>query len=282
MTRVRAPAIGIGIALAAVLAACSNPPYPRGSLESLFPQPPRPQLVTVEAGGRRLQVAVAPGHANGTPLIFVHGSPGDWKAWARYLDAPALERFGTRYAFDRPGFGGSGGGRVEPDLRRQAELLTQAMQALGLQKPAVLVGHSLGGPLIAWMTLDQPEKVCAAVMVAGSVSSQRESPRWYNRLADTAVARWLLPEELLWSNREMLALQNQLTRLEAQWPRLMRPLVAVQGQRDELVDPRTVDDLAARVPSAWLQVRRVPDQGHFLLWEKPALVVEAIERVRCS
>lgn len=266
----------------AMLAACSNPPYPRGSMESLYPHPPRPQLVTVKVAERELRVAVAEGSADGTPLVFVHGSPGDWKAWAHYLDEPALKHFGRRYAFDRPGFGGSGGSAVMPELRQQAAVLAEALRALRLQKPAVLVGHSLGGPLIAWMTLDDPASVCAAVMVAGSVSSRREAPRWYNQLADTWVGRALLPSELRRSNQEIMPLQGQLTDLEAEWPRLARPLVAIQGLRDELVDPRTVDDLTAQAPSAWLRVQRVAGQGHFVLWDDRALVVEAIRSLPCS
>ena len=35
-----------------------------------------------------------------TPIVFVHGSPGGWASWARFLDAPALGAFGTRMAID--------------------------------------------------------------------------------------------------------------------------------------------------------------------------------------
>lgn len=270
------------ILLAVWLTACSIPPYPRGNLESLYPNPPRPQVLRVPVAGRALQVATVDGRADATPLVFVHGSPGDWKAWARYLDDPALDAFGPRYAFDRPGFGGSGPGQVVTDLREQARLLSAAMRELPLRRPAVLVGHSLGGPLIAWMAIDDPEAVCAAVMIAGSVSSQREAPRWYNRIADTALVRVLLPAELQWSNQEMLPLQQQLTHLEEAWPRLTRPLLAIQGSHDELVDPRTVDDLAAQLNPPWLSTQRVPDQGHFVLWEDQATIVAAINRMRCD
>ena len=124
--------------------------------------------------------------------------------------------------------------------------------------------------------------VCAAVMVAGSVASEFEAPRWYNRLADTWLAQWLAPAEMLWSNREMLSLVPELRRLEAELPRLARPLVAIQGDKDQLVDPRTVDVLEARVPEPMVHVVRAIGEGHFVLWERPELVLHEITALQCQ
>ncbi|MGQ0528920.1 MAG: alpha/beta fold hydrolase [Panacagrimonas sp.] len=266
-------------ALLAVLlsAACSNPPYPRDSVETLYASAPQPTLRAREIGGRRLHYAQLDGPGT-RPILFVHGSPGDWKAWARYLDAPALAAYGVRIAMDRPGFGGSDAGQVMPDLRAQAALLAALIPP---GPPAVLVGHSLGGPVVAWMALDHPDRVCGVVMVAGSVAPQLEAPRWYNRLADSALLSWLVPQELRWSNQEIMQLQSELQRLDAHWSRLQTPLVAVQGMRDELVDPRTVDYLQARVVAEHLKLRRVVDQGHFVLWDAPQQVLDAILELPC-
>lgn len=260
------------------LAACSNPPYPRGSIDALFPQPPRPVLQTIRVEGRTIQLATVAGSGR-TPLLFIHGSPGDWQAWARYLDAAALAQFNPRLAVDRPGFGGSGAGSVITDLRTQARLLAALIPE---GPPAVVVGHSLGGPLVGWLLLDHPEKVCGGVMVAGSIAPELEAPRYYNRLADTTLARLIAPSELLWSNIEILALQGELQKLDREWPRLRRPLVVVQGMKDELVDPATADYAELRIPADWLRTVRVPDQGHFVLWNQPETVVDAINSLPCA
>lgn len=244
----------------------------------LYPQPPRPELRTVTVQGHALRYARMPG-GGATPILFVHGSPGDWKAWARYLDLPALNAFGPRIAVDRPGYGGSGAGAVMIDLRAQGQLLAALLPE---DAPAVIVGHSLGAPLAAWIAIDHPEKVCGVVMVAGSVDAELEAPRWYNRLAQTWLAQRLAPQELLWSNQEMLGLQAQLRVLDRDWPQLQRPLVLVQGERDGLVDPRSADYLQQRLPPSLLQVIRVPDQGHFVLWERPDIVADAIRELPCA
>lgn len=264
--------------LATSLTQAANPPYPRGSLEALYPQPPRPVLRDVVLQGRTLRIAQMAGTGS-TPLLLVHGSPGDWQAWARYLDTPQLSGYNPRIAVDRPGFGGSGAGAVITDLRAQANLLAGLIPD-GTQ--AVVVGHSLGGPLVGWLLLDHPEKFCGGVMVAGSIAPALEAPRWYNRLAQTWLAQWLAPKEMLWSNIEILALQSELKKLDAQWARLQRPLVVLQGEKDELVDPRTADYAERRIPNAWLKVQRVADQGHFILWEQPQSVVAAIQSLRCE
>lgn len=270
--------IRTGLLALLLLAACAGPPYPDGELHELFAPGAAPQTQTVSLQGHALHYARMPGRGV-TPLLFVHGSPGDWKGWARFLEMPSLQDYGPRIAVDRPGYGGSEPGAVMPDLRAQAQLLAGLLKD---QPPAVLVGHSLGAPLIAWMAIDHPERVCGLVMVAGAVDPQREAPRWYNRFAQSALGRGLLPEDLLRSNTEIMALQAQLQRLDPVWSQLQRPLVVVQGDRDRLVDPRSVDYLQQRVPAAQLQVIRVPDQGHLLMWKRPALVAEAIRRLPCA
>ncbi len=261
------------------LAACTNPPWPRGSLEQLYPlENSRPVLDTVLIQGLDLGLASMPGDGK-TPIIFVHGSPGGWTAWARFLDTPALNKFGPRIAMDRPGFGRSVSAGVMLDLRRQAALLADLIPP---GPPAVLVGHSLGGPLIAWMAIDHPQKVCGAVMLAGSMAPELEAPRWYNHLADNWLARQLLSPAMSRSNREMMVLRHELERLDAALGQLKRPIIAMQGDQDPLVDPRTADYLEQRWPKDWMRVERLPGKDHFFLWTDPGLVVKQIDKLQCG
>ncbi len=260
------------------LAACTRPPWPHGSVDELFPTPGvRPELTMMRLGGLQLAVARTQGTGS-TPILFVHGSPGSWTSWAQYLKDPALDEFGPRIAMDRPGFGGSTAAPVLPDLRRQAALMAELIPP---GPPAVLVGHSLGGPLVAWMALDHPDKVCGAVMLAGSMAPALEAPRWYNHLADNWLARQVLSPAMHRSNQEMMVLQAELEKLDAALPGLQRPIIAMQGDQDPLVDPRTADYLAQRAPPDWLEVNRMPGKDHFFLWTEPHSVVAQIRKLRC-
>jgi pimeloyl-ACP methyl ester carboxylesterase len=261
--------------LALMLAGCLGPPYPSGSLEQLYPDAPRPALATLQGVDGPLHYAQL--HQTGQPpVLFIHGAPGDWKAWARYLDAPDLRGLGPLTAADRPGYGGSGAGRMQPDLDAQAQAL---LPLLPTAARSILVGHSLGGAIAARLAIDQPQRVCGAVLVAPSIAPELEAPRWYNRLADQRWLQPLIPRTLLDSNAEIAALQANLRRLQADWPLLQRPLIVVQGMDDRLVDPRTADYAEQQLPAAWREVQRHEDEGHFLLWQRPALVLAAIQQL---
>ena len=55
------------------LAACTNPPWPRGSMEELYPlSEHRPKLRSVHVSGLDIQLASTTGKGT-TPIVFVHG-----------------------------------------------------------------------------------------------------------------------------------------------------------------------------------------------------------------
>lgn len=224
--------------------------------------------------------SVKPGLASSrTLLLFVHGSPGDWKAWSYFLKTPELSGFARRVAIDRPGFGESGKGAVVTDLQQQAKLIAELIPQ---GQKAIVVGHSLGGPLAIWMALNSPDKVCGAVSIAGSLSSRYEEPRWYNLLADSVLLSWAVPLEMQWSNREMMSLAGELGKLEAAVGQLRIPVTLVQGGKDSLVDPKTVDEFEKVAPAAWLKIKNLPNETHFVLWEKPDIIVDAIKEMSCA
>ena len=265
------------VALAA-LSACGNPPYPRGDVDTLFPGASKPVATTVTLGERRIFSMRMPGQAGQPMVLFIHGSPGDWKAWAHFLATPQLAGLGPRVAVDRPGFAASSG-PVMPDLRAQAALLTQLIPS---GQKAILVGHSLGGPIVAWMAIDAPDKVCGVVSIAGALASSLEQPRWYNELANWQLVQWLLPQEMALSNREMMPLSDELAKLEAAMPALRVPFILIQGSKDELVMPATADEAAKRMPARWLSVIKRPHDGHFVLWQTPDVVTDAIMQLPCA
>ena len=275
--------------LATGLAGCGNPPYPRGSTEQLFAGGASPIMSQQVVSGQPINMASVAGDAKFVGksgfagkdkiLLFVHGSPGDWKAWSYYLKTPELAGFAKRIAVDRPGFGDSGRGVVVTDLRQQAALITKLIPD-GQQ--AIVVGHSLGGPLAVWMALNSPDKVCGVVSIAGSLSSRYEEPRWYNLLADSALLRWAVPREMVWSNQEMMALSGELGKLEAAVGQLHVPVTVIQGAKDSLVDHKTVVEFEKYAPGAWLKIKNLPNETHFVLWEKPQIIVDAIKEMPCA
>jgi surfactin synthase thioesterase subunit len=80
----------------------------------------------------------------------------------------------------------------------------------------------------------------------------------------------------------MMVLQAELEKLDAALPQLQRPIIAMQGDQDPLVDPRTADYLDQRAPREWLQVDRLPGRDHFFLWTEQRSVVQQILKLHCA
>ncbi|MDP1838842.1 MAG: alpha/beta hydrolase [Reyranella sp.] len=96
-------------------------------------------------GGRKLAYRE---DGSGSPLVLVHGSPGEGRSWARVV--PHLkDRFRT-ICPDLPGYGGSDrleadepAGRMDAMGAAVARLVERLADSLGA--PVRLVGHSYGG-----------------------------------------------------------------------------------------------------------------------------------------
>ncbi len=249
-----------------------NPPYPRGPIDELFPKPPRPVEHTYRIDGRTIhywQVDGGPAR-----VVFLHGTPGDWKAWAHYLADPELQKRATLIAVDRPGFGASDPGKVAPLMADQARLLAPLLEGPG--KPTVIVGHSLGGPIGAELAMRYPQRVRGAVLVAPSIDPGTEQPRWYNEAMTLWLVRAIAPKEFAWSNDEIMVLVGELEKQTPRWASLKMPITVVQGAKDELVNPKTAAYAEKVLPKPNGKVVVVPDQGHFVLWDRPELVTREI------
>ena len=92
-------------------------------------------------------------------LVLIHGTPGSTFAWMEQFRQPPLGW--DVIAYDRPGFGASGGVRDEPALDFQVRVLRQAVLRGDLRRPVLLVGHSYGAPVAlraAGAAVSQPAK----------------------------------------------------------------------------------------------------------------------------
>ncbi len=204
-------------------------------------------------------------------VLFVHGSPGTWEAWRIFLTEPGLTGAARLLAPDRPGYGGSGRGHAEPSLARQAEALAAVLESEA-GPPAVVVGHSLGGPIAARLAMDRPDLVAGLLLVAPSVDPVLERRRWFNVAGSWRLIQLLLPIDWVVSNRELWPLRGELERMAPRWPEIRCPVRLVQGTADRLVPPANADFVEGVLPAANLVVHRYPGAGHFILWEHPETV----------
>jgi len=214
-------------------------------------------------------------------VVFVHGTPGRWSDFVHFLAEPQLQQQAYLVSLDRPGWGGSSMAQQPRyvTLQHQSQLLGPFLQALAAQSNGcgiVVVGHSLGGSLVARLAMDYPQWVRGMVIVAGSIDPELGRPRWYNTLASVPPVSWLTPKPLRMANTEIMPLHDDLLAMAPAWANLDIPVTVIQGLADRLVSPRNAQYARKVVAGAQLDVVEVPDQGHFLIWDQPDRVSAAI------
>jgi len=133
----------------------------------------------------------------GTPLVFVHGTGGRADRWERNLDAMAAAGYHA-YAFDLPGHGfASKGPGVDCSVPGYRQVLGGFLEAIGVREPAVIVGTSLGGHVVASFACEQPNRVKAIALVGsmglipiGAEARQRVQKGANNQSRDGVVEKF--------------------------------------------------------------------------------------------
>ncbi len=229
------------------------------------------------------------------PVLLLHGQPGSARDWTRLEQA--LRGSARTIALDRPGWDR----RSQPTgLAGNAEAAVAALDAAGVER-AVVVGHSFGGGVAAWLAANHPERVsrlilaapaanCAsltavdrslALPVLGAVASTAmligsgaalETPPLRRSIAGRLgiEARYLrgLSGMLLAPGSwrafavEQRALVRELPTLEQSLGRITAPTLVVMGAADRVVPAEAARRLADQIPHAELVL--LPRAGHLL------------------
>lgn len=206
-------------------------------------------------------------------VIFVHGTPGSADAWTAFIAEPPD---GVRaIAVDRPGFGKTRPRRAEPSLERQARALAPLLVAPDGQKP-ILVGHSLGGPVIAAAAALFPDKVGGLIIVAGSLDPALEEIYYAQFAADLFPFAQILPRAVRNTNREILALEAELDWLKPRLGAITQPVTIIHGTEDNLVPYENVSFMESEFSSAPVEVIRLDGINHFLPWNSEEVIRKAI------
>ncbi len=232
----------------------------------------------LEAAGHRLHAEhlIPPRAAAGPTLVFLHeglGSIGQWRGFPKQLCAqtglPGL-------VYERWGYGRSEplvGPRPDDYLQREAwDTLPEVLETCGVAEPPILFGHSDGGSIALLFAAAYPQRVRAAISEAAHVfvdekclvgirrardayqqGSLREGLRRYHGDNTDTMFRgwcdtWLRPDYRDWN-------------MEAELPRIVCPVLVVQGEDDEYGTRAQVDAIAAGITGP-TELLWLPGCGH--------------------
>ncbi len=201
-------------------------------------------------------------------IVFVHGTPGSWDAFEGYLqDKDLLQKF-RLVSIDRPGFGHSDYGKPM-NLAQQSVIISPLLEYIRNNKPVYLVGHSLGGPMIIKLAADNPGRIAALVLLAGSNDPALEEPEKWRPVLYKSPLTWLVPGALRPSNEELWYLKRDLVYLKDDFPKITCPVYIVHGLKDDMVPAANIEyDKKMLTHAARIEELIFPDANHFIPWTR--------------
>jgi pyruvate dehydrogenase E2 component (dihydrolipoamide acetyltransferase) len=257
-----------------------------------------PVIGTVDVGGRSIAYATLGADHDTDPIVLVHGYGGDKNSWL-FVQEP-LAANAVVHAIDLPGHGASSKDVGDGTLSTLASVVLGFLDALDIRR-AHLVGHSLGGAVVAAVAAAEPDRVRSLTLVApagfgpdadagylrgfADAASRRElKPQLGKLFADESQVTRQLVDDLLKYKRldgvdralktlvgTLLDGDRQAIYTPALLARSTVPAVIVWGRADRVLPAAGADVVGDRA-----QVRLVDNAGHMVHMEAPGEVVAAV------
>lgn len=254
----------------------------------------------------RIMEAV-PAGGGGDPLLFLHGWGLTPRAYASGITR--LTAAGVRViAPALPGFGGSAGPPLRGiDLHAYARSVGRLLDVLEVEHPVFVAGHSFGGGVAIRLATERPERVRSLTLInsvggapgARSGMTDRSWLRWAVGTAGELDARGFLRtapsmlrdflpsavrRPITMALTARLALTASLADEAAELVARGLPVLFVWGDRDRVVAPGALADVATHLPPEVVQGRHgwlLTEPEDFATLLRNALVVHAmLERQR--
>lgn len=200
-------------------------------------------------------------------LLFIHGTPGSWATWQRYMADEDLLQRAQMISVDRPGFGQSDPNNALPDLAEQADVILN-MALSEHSGPFILIGHSYGGPIEIQLAQDHPEHIKSMIILAGAIDPEQHGPRWYHHLGSSWLGQFFINERMQTAADEMLALRENLVKQSNGYEGIDIKTTLIQGGDDWLVPPENADYAREKLAPETTEIIFLPEQNHFLPWSE--------------
>ena len=207
-------------------------------------------------------------------FVLVHGSwHGAW-CWEKLI--PRLCDLGHEVtAIDLPAHGEDRSSPYLASLGSYSKRVQAAVEQCS-QKP-ILVGHSLGAPIVCRYAADNPGRVGGLVLIAAAMDPGLEKIHPLQHVGRVPPIVWMLPRSLRNSNDELFPLEGELKALAPMLGKIRCPIVIIHGTDDSLVPIDNVDYMRrAFASNSSVRVIVLDGASHFLPWQHEAVIREAI------
>ncbi|RZA21330.1 MAG: alpha/beta hydrolase [Lysobacteraceae bacterium] len=264
---------------------------------------------TLEAGGHRWTYARRDAERDDAPaVVMIHGFTGSKENWY-----PLAARLRGRYRLlipDLPGWGESERqAGADYGFVAQGERVAAFIREVSPGKPVVLLGHSMGGGIVALVAARQPQLVAKVGLLdaagvrfndnqfgidvlAGKnpfgvddrASLQRYIDIVFHREAAKPWIPWPASRGLIARRKRDAAFEQGVLERIGRGPerfapgdaaaQIRQPALLLWGKQDAVIDPSALALYAARIPQA--RGVLVDHAGHMALMEQPGAVADAV------
>lgn len=132
------------------------------------------RLIILDHAAVRVYTAGLEDRKEGQPVIVFENGHGETiNSWETI--AEAVGQLGPVLMYDRPGTGGSEPDQVIPTIEGHSKKLNQILNALHIDPPYLLVGHSLGGVYIRGFANQYPDDLAGLIFVDPADFTQKLS-----------------------------------------------------------------------------------------------------------
>ena len=210
---------------------------------------------------------VETGNVDKPSILFIHGTPGNAKAFKTYYEDEEFKTLYHMISVDRLGFGDSTK-EAETSLVKHADSVLDVLKNKWPDKNFTCIGHSYGTPICLYLFIKNPDRFNGGVMIAGVSDPSRKILRWYNYWANTWFIKLFLSKGFENSNVEMKALKRELYKLEPLLKKIDKKVLVIHGQKDKIVPFSDSRHLKNNMINADLKVLSPENMGHLLIWSK--------------
>ncbi|MEZ0607661.1 alpha/beta fold hydrolase [Fibrella sp. WM1] len=216
-------------------------------------------------------------HLPGKPtVVFVHGAPSSLSFFNEFFKDTTLLDRAQLVAVDRPGYGYSDFGRVEPSVVRQAELLQPLIDRYKSSSYLIIVGSSYGGSVSARLAMNNPGVIDQVVFVSSALGPGLERTYDISYLVDKEPIKSLTPPLLRLANDEKLAHRKALEAILPDWPRITAGITMLHGLRDNLVYPTNVAFAKKQLRNARFKEFILPESRHDIVVNKRDYIADIL------
>ena len=208
-------------------------------------------------------------------IVFVHGSPGSWNAFSRYLRDSTLRSRFRMISIDRPGFGYSDFGEALP-LQAGCDVISSFLDSIGNGKQLFLVGHSLGGSIVPILAADNPTKVSAIVVLAGALDPAVEPKEPWVKPFTRKPWRNLVPGAFRPANDEEWYFKSEVLKLKDKLSKIQCRVYIIHAANDGIVDVRNVDYMKRTFTAAQVSDTILPSGGHYIPWNHSDYIMKVL------